>query len=368
MLKLDSHDDFHQEVETFCNLPFSKVILTSHAEVSMCCHQNVMLGQLTEETGILDIWRGAFAQKVREETLKGALHPVCTSWNSCPFIVKERTKYKMKFYRRFAYPMIMEICLPDTHCNVGGENPTPDNPACIMCKRNWIKPHQPDMTDFLCKKAKPVMPYIRELMVLGIAEPFWKDALFKIYEQVEFHRYKHRVKFHTNTNVICLNERTSRRFFEETEWSDLAFSFDAATPETFRKIRRMNVFDTVVKNAKSYLKMRNEYGGRDHHKVHIWNNINLLNIDEMTQMVEMASELGVDYMVMLPTYDQQGFVKLGEMMLCQKNVGLFKRASEKAMERAKQLGLNLHYVKRFDVAPDEVAQPEPELIQIDLKP
>jgi MoaA/NifB/PqqE/SkfB family radical SAM enzyme len=222
-----------------------------------------------------------------------------------------------------------------------------------MCKRNFVKPSQPDLTDFLCEKAKPIMPYIRELMVLGVAEPFWKDALFKIYDKVEFWRYKHRVKFHTNTNVICLDEKTIRRFFEQTEISDLAFSFDAATPETFKKIRRMNVFDTVVRNARNYIRIRNEYGGSEKHKVHIWNNINLLNIDEMTQMVEMAVDIGVDYMVMLPTYDQQGLVKLGELMLCKKNVKLFAKAAEKAKKRADELGLWLYYAKSFDVAPDE---------------
>jgi len=369
MLKIDYHDNFLVDLETFCDLPYSKVILTSHGDVSMCCHQSIMLGQLDENTGVLDVWRNKIARDVRQDTTDQRLHKVCTSGNSCPFMSMPKEIKKHRVYRKFTYPTILEICLPDTHCNVGGEKPTADNPACIMCKRNWVDPSQPDLTEMLCEKSKPLMPYLKELMVLGIAEPFWKDALFKIYDQLEFYRYKDRIKFHTNTNVICLDEKTIRKFFDRTTWSDIAFSFDAATADTFKKIRRMNVFDSVLRNAKNYIKIREEYGGKKHHKVHIWNNINLLNLDEMTCMVEMAVDIGVDYMIMLPTYNQQGMIGLGELMLCKKNVKLFSEAAAKAKQRAEELGLWLYYAKSFEVAPEEnpieFEMPQ-ELVQISL--
>ena len=78
----------------------------------------------------------------------------------------------------------------------------------------------------------------------------------------------------------------------------------------------------------------------------------------MTQMVEMAVDIGVDSMVMLPTYEQDGIVQLGEMVLCDKNVGMFKEASEKAMARADELGMNLLYQNRFDKVPKK------QLVQI----
>ena len=337
----------------------------------MCCHQSIMLGKLDENTEVLDVWRNSLSNEVRRATFNNEIHAVCASGNSCPYMTKGISPKKFKAYRNFAYPSVLEICLPDTHCNVGGETPTADNPACIMCKRNWVVPDQPNLTDVLCEKSKSLMPYIRELMVLGIAEPFWKDAVFDIYDQLEFHRYRDKVKFHTNTNVICLDAKTIRKFFERTTWSDLAFSFDAATSSTFKKIRRMNVFSSVVRNARNYIRMRDEFGGAEHHKVHIWNNINLLNIDEMTQMVEMAVDIGVDYMVMLPTYNQQGFVDLGELMICDKNVKMFSEAAQKARERADELGLWLYYAGSFNNPPKnnpvqfEMAE-EDDLVELQL--
>ena len=160
------------------------------------------------------------------------LQPACTSWNSIPFIKKKKKMFPHKRYIGSIYPMYLEICLPDKHCNVGGEVPNENNPACIMCRRNFNIPSQPDITEFLCEKAKPLMPHLKYLCVLGIAEPFWKDAVFKIFDKLEFYRYKNRIEFTTNTNGICLNEKVTKKFFESVEMSDLSWSFDSATPVT----------------------------------------------------------------------------------------------------------------------------------------
>ena len=261
-----------------------------------------------------------------------------------------------RIYKDAAYPTCLEICLPDKHCNVGGEKPTTENPACIMCRRNFDIPNQPDLTEFLCEKSKCLMPYLKQLCVMGIAEPFWKDAVFNIFQKLDFETYKENIQFVTNTNGICLAERISEKFFNQTTMSDISWSIDAASAITHQKIRRLDTYDLVVSHLKKWIALRETYGGRDKHKVCIYNNINLLNVHEMTAMVEMAHGIGVDKMIMLPTYDQAGVVKLGELMMCEKNVDIFKKASEDAMNRAIQLGFNLSYTKRFDMIPPPVDQ------------
>ena len=350
------------EKTSFCSLPFTKLILNSYGDVSMCCHQLTQLGSIKGDTTVLELWNSPLAKEIRGETGKGNLHPVCTSSNSCPFIFKDKHMGTHTVYRNAAYPSYLEICLPDKHCNIGGENPSEDNPACIMCKRNFEILDQEDVTDMLYEKAKPLMPYLTELCLLGVAEPFWKDAVFNMYEKVEFHRYKHHIKFTTNTNGTCLNERMAHRFFKETTYSSLSWSLDAATRETHIKLRRLDALDLVVKNLRKWIELREDYGGKDNHNISIYNNINIINLHEMTQMVEMAADIGVDYMIMLPTYEQNGIVKLGEMLLCEKNVGLFKEISEKAMERAGELGLDLRYQNRFDKVPPPFN--EPKLVQL----
>jgi hypothetical protein len=368
MLKLQPDQNSHIKLHnTFCSLPFTKMILNSWGEVSMCCHQLTQLGKITEDTNLIDLWTGAIAKDIRSTMDRGDLHPVCKSWNSCPFILKDRDPYPEYIYKNAAYPLYLEICLPDKHCNVGGENPTIDNPACMMCRRNFDIPSQPDITELLCEKAKPLMPYLKYLCVLGIAEPFWKDVVFQIFDRLEFERYKEQIEFTTNTNGICLTERVARKFFSLVSMSDLSWSIDAASAGVHQKLRRLDTFDLVTSNLSRWIQMRNEFGGKTKHKVCIYNNINMLNVDEMTAMVEMAHRIGVDRMVMLPTYDQSGVVKLGEMMLCEKNVKIFKRSSELAMKRAGELNFPLVYSKRFDMVPPPFDfVPETNIVQLTL--
>ena len=338
----------------FCNLPYHRIILASTGQVSMCCHQKTQLGMLDENTEILDLWNSKVAKEIREYTSNGKLHPVCQSWNVCPFILREKEMYHIDGYRRAHFPIYLEMCLPDKHCNIGGETPDEKNPACLMCRRNFEKPSHPDLTDLMCRKAKPLMPYLQFLSVLGIAEPFWKDAVFKIFDKLEFERYSDNICFTTNTNGICLNENVANKFFSMVKKSDIAWSLDSANPETHMKLRRLDAYDLVIKNLKRWLQMRKDFGGPQNHKVIIYNNINMLNVSEMTQMVEVAHEVGVDKMIMLPTTDQLGAVQLGELILCEKNVKIFKHNAEKAMKKAQELGLSLLYTKRFDVVPPPI--------------
>ncbi len=308
------------------------------------------MGGLSKDVEILDVWRGSLAQSIREETTNGNLHEACSCRSTCPFINNERYFYPIPIARRCAYPLALEICLPDSHCNIGGTHPDSKHPACIMCRRNFqTKTSHSNTLEFLCGKAKPLMPYLRQLMVLGTAEPFWKDAAFDVFRILEYHRYKHQCQFYTNTNAICLTDKVLNRFFQEVAYSELDFSIDAASSMTYRKIRRLDVYETVLAHIKRFLELREQHGGKTCHKAMIYNNINLLNVDEMSRMVEVAASLGVDGMKMLPTYTIDNTVKLGELLLCEKNVDIFKECSEQAMVTAQKLQMPLVFPVRFDV-------------------
>jgi MoaA/NifB/PqqE/SkfB family radical SAM enzyme len=165
-----------------------------------------------------------------------------------------------------------------------------------------------------------------------------------------------------------LGENTIYKFFAETECSDLSFSIDAATKETYKKIRRRDSFHYVLQNICNYIRIRDELGSNEKHEVRIWNNINLLNVDEMVMMVEVAASLGIYRMIMVPTHSQHGIVRLKNFMLSSENVHIFQRAAEDALKRADQLGVHLAYPNSFDVAPPEYTRSEfaNEMINIEV--
>lgn len=358
------------EHTAFCSLNHTKIILNGWGDCSLCCYQLTQLGSILGGKTVLDLWNSPLAKDIRRETALGNLHKVCTSWNTCPFQVKERIPEPFLAYENCEYPTYLEICLPNTHCNIGLENPTPDT-ACIMCCRSAVDFNpQPQITDLLCEKSLPLMPYLKTLCVLGVAEPFWKDAVFEVFKKIDFHKYKHQIQFTTNTNVVCLTEKVTERFFQEVECSDISFSLDAASSDTYLKIRKIDSYHVCIKNLKNYMILRDQNGGWGRHKTFIYNNINMLNVSEMPKMVEVAAELHVDKIIMLPTHDQCGRVAMGDLILNDKNIDVFKRYSEAARKRADQLSVNLYYSKPFDTLPPPVGQESPggtpKLVQIKL--
>ena len=342
------------KMTAFCPLPFTKLLVNAWGDVFMCCHHpgNSKLGNVKQHN-LLKLWRSEKAKLTRDQTKKGKLAPICHQAPNCPFKLKEKVPFE--FPMNIDFPRDIEIDLPDKHCNIGGENPTPDT-ACIMCVRSHsFNPNQPDITDLICEQVRPLMPYIKKFCVLGIAEPFWKDAVFDVFEKVNYKKYKDNILFETNHNVTCFGERSQSRFVNEVAQSNLQFSLDAATPDTYVKIRRLDAYDLCIKNLKLWLSART-----DKHKVTIWNNINMINLHEMTGMVQTAIDLGVDSIYMLPTQNQNKMVNLGDLTINSKNVDLFEKHSCDAMHLARLNGMDLRYVQPFNVAPKQDC-----LIQID---
>ena len=67
MIKLQIDENDHvEEYQTYCGLPYTKLILNSWGEVSMCCHQLTQLGKIDENTNILDLWNSDLAKEIRK--------------------------------------------------------------------------------------------------------------------------------------------------------------------------------------------------------------------------------------------------------------------------------------------------------------
>src|SRR5215470_1420981 len=101
-------------VETFCSLPFQKIKVSPTGNVSMCCYQKGVLGNLFVED-FDRIWHGELAREIRSHTLNLQLHPVCRGWGGCPYLVRPKVPKAIPFSS--PYPTSLEFDLPNTHCN-----------------------------------------------------------------------------------------------------------------------------------------------------------------------------------------------------------------------------------------------------------
>src|SRR6185312_17254025 len=110
---------------------------------------------------------------------------------------------------------------------------------------------------------------------------------------------------------------------------------DAGTPETYVKIRRLDVFDRVLENLMAYAEERKAYPRAG---LVIHNNINLLNVDEVVEVVRIAARAKVDLLLFNPTAGIAEHILVNEQ-----NAPRFKDAQKKIEAEAARLGVPLSF-------------------------
>jgi molybdenum cofactor biosynthesis enzyme MoaA len=326
-----------ETVRAFCSFPWNRLKVTCEGDVTMCCfHQRGCLGNLLV-TPLEEIWNGPVAQDIRRVTLTNRLHSTCAA-ATCPFISKQhRLPTFVHQFGDIGVPYGLEIDLPTQHCNIGGENPTPDNPACIMCERHTRFTPQVDRLNEVCAVLRPYMKWMRGVHIQGVSEPFWKDRIFEISEMLELERWKHRMHITTTTNGTILTRQRQLKWLSFPK-STLTFSLDASTPETFRKIRRWDYYDKIVAHMMEFTQLR---GPTQSLKIH--NNINTLNVDEVVGMVELAKKVRADFLEFNPTY------ACPEIEVNSQNANRFYVAEQQIREAAAKLGVNVSFLQSLSL-------------------
>lgn len=333
------------DINVFCGLPFTRCRINSMGYVAMCCYQrpdpitpdSPYIGNLLNNT-FDEIWFSPVADEIRSETADGRLHKLCQV-PGCPYLGVANPPKKHVVYNE--YPTFLEIDLPNFHCNVGLENPNKDHPACIMCERAapFFKPEE-DHLEELLPKLRNIMPNLHQIHIQGIAEPFYKDAIFKVLDLLEFDKYRNQITISTTTNGTLFKPEVRKRYLERIPRSITNFSIDAATPETFQHIRILPVFDKVLENLYAFSKERT----KGKHFLRLHNNINVINVHEVIGMVHIAKKADVEYVEFSPT---DGFNT--NILVNETNCGLFRKAQRDIIDECKKLGIKYNFIRPLDM-------------------
>lgn len=313
----------------------------------MCCFQrpdpssseSPYIGNLLENT-FDEVWFSERAESIRLATVEGELHKLCQV-PGCPirYLAKPYPTNKVIYNE---YPTFLELDLPNTHCNIGLEVPSEKHPACIMCERagppDVFKPETDRLAEVL-PKIIHLVPNLSQIHVQGIAEPFYKDLMFNILDWLHFDDYKDQIILSTTTNGTLLNDHRRKTYLKRVPRSITNFSIDAATAETFEKIRILPIFDRVIENLYAFASERNI----DRQFLRINNNINIINVHEVVGMVQIAAKAKVNYLEFNPT---DGFNT--SILVNQENCGLFKRAQLDIIDECERLKVPYGFAKPLD--------------------
>lgn len=344
-------------VEAYCPYPFNRARVTSEGNVAFCCFQrppsadaglvhlktnnapqSPYIGNVFDQP-FDEIWFGDLAEEIREKTLEGELHSLCQV-PGCPF-TKMKLPYPKENITYNEYPNFLEVDLPNTHCNVGLQNPNEEHPACVMCERAnpLFQPEENRIMEVM-ERIKHIVPNLHQIHIQGIAEPFWKDMIFEMMDAIEYDKYSDGITMSTTTNGIPLNEKRREEWLKRAPYSITNFSIDAASPETYQGIRILPVFDTVLEHLYAFSKAR----VRERQFLRIHNNINVMNLHEVLDMVDIAAKANVEYIEFNPT---DGFNHV--ILVNEKNCGKFKKAQEDIIEKCEKLGVPYNFLRPLDM-------------------
>lgn len=340
-------------MKSYCYLPFVRLKIDDDGSYQSCCHQTVHYGNFIEDNiTIEEAVQSALLKEVRVSTLNNKLHSGCSN-TQCPMYYKDLTN-KPYDVSITPYPKQIELSLPATWCNIGGLTPTP-NTACIMCPRS-SKYHMSkyfdgtisDNTDKLCEIIKPAMPYLETFTVLGIAEPFYKGRIFDIFDKLEFKKYKDKIWFWTFCNGSLFGDKNQEKYINEyVYYSNIGFSIDAATPETYQKIRRLDYYKTITKNLENYFNKTSKFTEKRDWSFTSYN-INKLNLQEMEDMVRFSQNVGANRVEFSLTYYVGTEIALHKDLMCNKdNWQEFWEMQQRVEQLSKELNYQVDFLIPF---------------------
>jgi radical SAM protein with 4Fe4S-binding SPASM domain len=150
-------------------------------------------------------------------------------------------------------------------------------------------------------------PRIERAVLHGIGEPLLNKALPQMITYLKQHKGSH-VLFNSNATLLKSDWQQS---LIEAQLDELRVSLDAATPETYRKIRGAPAFDKIVENLRSMVATKTELGTTVP-KLSLWCTGMKENIAELPDLVRLAARLGIDevYLQRLVFYDEGSMIGL----------------------------------------------------------
>ena len=216
------------------------------------------------------------------------------------------------------------------------------NMNCLSCGRRHIidKPQHMRFTD-LQRIFDAIEPL--NINLSGLGEPLLNPDIFKMIRYCKSRGAV--VNFPTNLNV-------SSQHIEKLVAAgpqQIKVSIDATTPETYQIVRNANTFDKIRKNIHFINKLKKERNLR-HPEIRFNFALQKANMHELTDILDMASELGVDTVYI---QDLNYFsVENKKADLCSNDRQSLKRILVKGAHFARQKGINTNlnnWKRHFDL-------------------
>ena len=160
---------------------------------------------------------------------------------------------------------------------------------CQTCIRTFRSLEPPaDLTLEQVKAITEQFSVLERVVLHGIGEPLLNREIFEIVAYLKTRAAT--VLF--NSDAISLTATRTLRLIQ-SGLDEYRVSLDAATRQTYRRLRGVDQFDRVVANVRRLVRL--ERGrSRSAPRVSLWFTASRANLDELLAFVRLADDLGVD--------------------------------------------------------------------------
>jgi radical SAM protein with 4Fe4S-binding SPASM domain len=163
------------------------------------------------------------------------------------------------------------------------------NSDCLMCNRNFSRAGTKKAESFLSwetfNKVRPLFKYTRSVLFGGFGESLLHPEYIPMLREM-----KKDARFvFTYTNAILMNRQTGRELVD-AGMDRICVSIGGASRETYRKIRGVDKFDTVVDNLRFIRDYKKKKGTA---KPAVFLEVVAMNsvLHELPSLIELAREL-----------------------------------------------------------------------------
>ncbi len=202
------------------------------------------------------------------------------------------------------------------------------NLHCTMCEHSHLTQKPVSMSFEAFKGFLDNAPFVELINFTGIGEILLNPDWYKI---MEYAKGKGLYVWF-NDNFTLMNSENAKKVID-LGVDAVAVSFDGATKKTYEKIRRGASFESVTRNIKSFVELRDNSLGRKKPEIFIVFVAMKENIREMAGMIELAKELGIGKVLFVGVITFEGTEGKGLRGVKQKELDeIFEQTKAKALE------------------------------------
>jgi len=274
----------------FCPMPFKQIEIERGGNTNLCCWLPRSPGRL-EGKGVMELWNSPEAREIRSSILDGTFR-YC-DLDRCPYFASGSLPLQ-KNITDGPYSEIIRkgmtrldtakvFLAMDPRCNL----------RCISCRKDYTRIEEDERLE-VKRIMDAVMQDISRISAIGLSgsgDPFVSPETRDLLFSHDGTRHPH-LKFYLLTNGLLFNrENWERMKSAQAAVASVQVSIDAATSETYERIRMGGSFETLWENLLLLRELRQK--GRIGEFI-ISFVVNALNYREMKAFARMGFELGCD--------------------------------------------------------------------------